>query len=247
MVGRGASPRLRGRFRPGDARGPNSGYGCRAEAGLPGPRLWHEYREARPDQPHHRPEEEGRGQKKSIEELAEEEEPKVRICEICRTASPLDAPRMPRMRESPGQGTRTPTAKLVTAAADVDILMTDEEYLDKTTIWVDVDRVRYARHHKEGQARQRPGRISVRDDGVQGMVLACSTRATPRRRPPSGGRNEEASRWRPSRRRWMTPSSSTSRPASGVRKKDKLFEVIDHDFETGAPTTRRACCRRLKP
>jgi len=88
--------------------------------------------------------------RKGARRKGEEPQPKVKICELCRTAWPLGT------RECAECGhemivERDPLAKLEQKASDAEIIMSHEEWLEKNTVWAEVDSVKYVRHRKEGK------------------------------------------------------------------------------------------------
>ena len=162
---------------------------------------------------------------------AEEEKPLVRICELCRTANLLDATECadcgnPLVKE------RTVSDKLVEQASEASIMMTDEEYRAVNTIWVDVERVSYARHRKGGKPD------SLRATYHSGMLnyseWVCFEHG--------GYATQKAHQWW-YKRLLDTPPATTEgalmlsgelRTPSRIRveKKQRNFEVIDYDFKS---------------
>ena len=78
-----------------------------------------------------------------------DEEPKVKICELCRTAWPLGTVECAECGNVMVKE-RDPLKKLEARASDADVMMSHEEWLAKNTAWVEVDGVSYHRHRKEG-------------------------------------------------------------------------------------------------
>ena len=156
------------------------------------------------------------------------EAPTVRICELCRTAHPLGTIECGEcgnimVRE------RDPLAKLEQKASDAEIMMSDEEYLEKSTVWADVDAVFYRRHRKEGKpdslrVEYQCGMMVYKEwvclfhDGFAGKKGVAWW--TKRGGQPAAG-IEEALRL----------AEMIEKPTRiRVRKNDKHFEVLDYEF-----------------
>jgi DNA repair protein RadD len=159
------------------------------------------------------------------------EPPTVRICELCRTAHPLGTIECGEcgnimVRE------RDPLAKLDTQASDAPIVMSDAEYLEASTVWAEVDAVKYRHHRKEGKPD------SLRVDYECGMMTyrewVCLLH------PGFAGR--KAAAWWQRRSDEPTPATIEKALATSprlmqptrirVRKNDKHFEVLDYEFAT---------------
>lgn len=158
--------------------------------------------------------------------------PKVRICDLCRTAHPLGTIECSECGNIMVKE-RDATTKLDSKPADVEIMMSDEEYLEKSTAWADVTAVKYRRHRKDGKPD------SLRVDYECGMMTykewVCLFH--------EGFAGRKAAIWWQKRSDGPIPASiEAALEASGtlkqparirIRKNHQHFEVLDYEF--GSP------------
>ncbi len=163
-----------------------------------------------------------------------EKKPLVRICEVCRTANDLEAVDCSECG-TPLVKERKVSDKLMEHASESPIMMTDAEYLESRTSWVEVDGVCYLRHKKEGKPDSL--RVSYRCGMVTHSEWICFEHG--------GFATKKAHGWW-YRRMIDTPPATTDEALRlsndlrtpsriRVRKQEKHFEVIDYDFDTGPP------------